>query len=70
MEKVLFAVVGVVGVIGIVVVVSLIFSFPVMWCWNYVMPYLFGLKIITWGHAWCLSFLSGTLIKSTLNCKK
>jgi hypothetical protein len=37
---------------------SLLFAFPIKWCWNYTMPFLFGLPTITWGHAWCLSFLA------------
>lgn len=55
-----------IGVIVGVAVFGLLFAFPIKWCWNCVMPYLFNLKEITLGHAWCLSFLSGCLIKSTL----
>jgi hypothetical protein len=44
--------------------ISLLISFPLMWSWNYVMPYLFGFKAINWGQAWCLSFISSTFFKS------
>lgn len=40
-------------------------AFPVKWCWNYAVVTTFGLPAITWGKAWCLSFLASTLIKST-----
>lgn len=55
----------VVGIILLIATISLLMAFPVKWCWNYVMPYLFELKQISWGQAWCLSFLSSSLIKAT-----
>jgi hypothetical protein len=45
---------------------GLLIAWPLMWAWNYVIPYVFELKQITWGQAWCLHFISGLLIKSTL----
>ena len=55
-----------------IAVVALGLAFPVKWCWNYVMPYLFDLKEISWGQAWCLMFICNSLIKSsyTTNSKK
>ncbi len=44
---------------------SLLMAFPIKWCWNATMPYLFALPVITWGKAWCLSLLASTLIKAT-----
>jgi hypothetical protein len=49
--------------------IGLLMAFPVMWCWNYVIVHIWHLPTITWGHAWCLCFLSSTLIKSTLSAK-
>lgn len=43
---------------------GLLLAWPLMWTWNYVVPYLFDIKTISWGQAWCLSWVSGTLIKS------
>lgn len=43
---------------------GLLLAFPLKWTWNYVMPYLFDLPIITWGHAWCLNFICLMLFKS------
>lgn len=54
----------------LVVIVSILLGLPTMWAWNYVMPYLFGLKEITFLHGIALNFLSGSLIKSSLTNKK
>lgn len=43
---------------------GLFFAWPLMWTWNYVMPYVFGLPVITWGQAWCLHFVASMLTKS------
>jgi len=47
----------------IVSVLGLLLAFPIKWTWNFVIPYLFGLPLITWGKAWCLLFISNSLIK-------
>jgi len=49
---------------------SIVLAFPTMLAWNYVMPYLLGLKAITFWHGLALNYLSGTLIKSSLSQKK
>lgn len=54
------------GVIFFAAVVGLLLAFPIMWCWNYAVVSIWALPAITWGKAWCLTFLSGMLIKSTL----
>lgn len=46
---------------------SLFLAFPIKWCWNHTMPYLFEFKTIQWSHAWCLSFLSSMLIQSSIS---
>lgn len=47
-------------------VIGLVLSFPIKWCWNYAVVYVFNLPVIEWGHAWCLWFLSSIFIKSYL----
>lgn len=32
-----------------------------MWTWNYVMPYLFSLPILTYWQSFCLYFVAGYL---------
>ena len=59
----------VVGTVAMLALIGLGLAFPLKWCWNYVMPYLFGLGKITWGQAWCLHFIAGMLIKSSLTTK-
>lgn len=57
---------GAVGVfVALVVGVSALFALPVMWLWNYVVPYQFGLKEIDFLHAWALNVLCGFMFKSS-----
>jgi len=44
-------------------VVYLGLAFPVMWAWNYVIPHLFDLPDIAWGHSFCILFLASHIIK-------
>ena len=37
---------------------GLLMAWPLKWCWNTVMPYLFEFPMLTWGKAWCLYFIS------------
>lgn len=65
--KLLFVLVGIIlAGAGI----GLLLAWPIMWCWNYAIVSTFGLPVITWGKAWCLSFLSGCFIKSSLTTTK
>ena len=64
MEYVIKAVGVVVVVLLALIGLSLLLCLPLMWTWNYVMPYLFAFKTITWSQAWCLSFVCSTLLKS------
>lgn len=65
MEKTLVVIGAIIGIIGVVAVFGLLLAFPIMWTWNATIPYLFGLPTITWGKAWCIHFLCGSLIKAT-----
>jgi hypothetical protein len=46
------------------VLMALVFAFPIMWLWNWLMPVIFGLPTIGIWQAVGLYFLSGLLIKS------
>jgi hypothetical protein len=48
-------------------VLGMLLAFPIKWSWNYTVVYVWHLPVITWGHAWCLSFLSGLLVQSSLS---
>jgi hypothetical protein len=47
-----------------------ILAFPVMWCWDYVMPSLFGLPEITYLQSFVLYFMCGLLFKQTKTIEK
>ena len=49
---------------------GLILAFPVMWCWDYVMPELFNLPNITYFQALALYLLCGLLFKQTKTINK
>jgi hypothetical protein len=70
METLIKSIVYVVLVVSITLFFAIVLAFPVKWCWNYVMPYLFNFKEIDAWQAWCLLFLSGMLFKSSLNTTK
>lgn len=42
---------------------DLLWAFPIMWTWNYVMPYLFQLPKLNWGMSFCLLFILTSLWK-------
>ena len=56
---------AVVGVIGLIIGLSALFALPVMWLWNYVVPYQFGLKELDFLHARALNVLCGFIFKSS-----
>lgn len=63
--KYLLLIVGAfVGVVVLVIGLSALFALPVMWLWNYVVPYQFGLKELDFLHAWALNVLCGFMFKS------
>jgi hypothetical protein len=49
----------------VVVFMVLIMTLPTYWLWNWLMPSLFGLKVITFWEALGLNFLCSILFKST-----
>lgn len=51
-------------------IIALLAAFPVMWLWNYVMPYLFGLREIDFCHALGMAFLCQFLFKSSSSSSK
>lgn len=49
--------------IGKMLIIAAIIGYPVMWLWNYTMPYLFGIVEIDFWHALALELLCGILFK-------
>lgn len=52
-------------VVVLLVAATALFTIPVYFLYNWLMPELFGLKSITLVQAWGLTFLCGLLFKST-----
>ncbi|MDP2692768.1 MAG: hypothetical protein Q8O88_03975 [bacterium] len=61
---------GTMAVIFIILGLALLFSLPVMWLWDYTMPYLFKVPEITLGRAFCLVILCQILFGSSSSSKK
>lgn len=62
-------VMALVGFLAIVAVGALLTGFPLMWLWNWLMPMLFGLKVLTFWQAWGVSVLCSILFKSSTTNK-
>lgn len=43
---------------------ALLFSLPIMWLWNAVIPDVIGAKSLTWSQALWLSMLCGLLLRA------
>lgn len=58
-------------VLGLLMLVSLavIFAFPTMWLWNWLMPVIFKLTEINLWQALGINILSGLLFRSTNTVK-
>ena len=49
---------------------ALLFAYPTMWLWNWLMPSIFGLTKITVWKAFGINLLSTLLFKSSSNVRK
>jgi len=58
-----------IGFVITIALIAVVITFPLMWCWNYVMPDLFGLAEINFWQALVLSLLSSMLFKSPNSSK-
>jgi len=59
-----------VGVMAMMAAFGLLMAFPIMWCWNFAVVHVWGLPTLTWGQAWCMSFLSQCFIKPSITEQK
>lgn len=58
------------GTIMVILVMSLLFAFPIMWLWNWLMPVIFGLIKITFWQALGVNLLCGILFKNINSISK
>lgn len=56
--------------IALLAVVGVLIAFPLMLLWNWLMPVIFGLPVITFWQALGLYMLAGVLVKSNASSKK
>ena len=67
MKKHFFELIGMVIISSICIIIGAIFF---MICWNYVMPFVFGLPKITYIHAMCLMAILRLLFPIRLSSNK
>jgi hypothetical protein len=58
------------ALLGLVAILIVILGYPLMLLWNWLMPELFGLPLITFWQAIGLNFLSTILFRPTTIVKK
>ena len=56
--------------LALVVTWILLLGYPLMWLWNWLMPYLFGLPEITFIQAIGLNILTSILFRPSITIKK
>jgi hypothetical protein len=65
LAKLLGIIIGVVIVLAILAIGSIIAAIPMYILWNWLMPELFGLKVVTFWQAWGMVFLTSILFKNS-----
>lgn len=51
------------GLLVLVQIVNMLWAYPTMLCWNYVMPAMFKFPEITYWQTFCLMFVCSMTIK-------
>lgn len=54
----------------VIIGIALLYTLPVYFLWNWLMPKLFGLSRLTLLQALGLNLLAGFLFRGSCNCKK
>ena len=57
-------------IVGLIVLAAILLALPLQLLWNWLMPTLFNLPMITFWQALGLNMLAGILFKSNINIKK
>ena len=57
-------------IIGLIVLAAILLALPLQLLWNWLMPTIFNLPMITFWQALGLNMLAGILFKSNINIKK
>jgi hypothetical protein len=54
---------------ALIMIGGLLVGFPIKWLWNWLLPDMFGLKVIGFWQAWGFAVLCGMLFKSSASNK-
>jgi hypothetical protein len=57
-------------IVGLIVLAAILLALPLQLLWNWLMPTIFNLPMITFWQALGLNMLAGILFKSNINIKK
>jgi len=60
----------IIGVIGVLILAVILFGYPTMLLWNWLMPTIFNLPYIGFWQACRINLLASILFKPTINIKK
>lgn len=55
--------------LGFSALINMVMAWPLKWAWNYAMPGLFGLPILTYWQSFCLLIVSHMLVKNNHTIK-
>ena len=58
------------SIIGVLILAVILFGYPTMLLWNWLMPNIFGLPYITFWQACGINLLASILFKPTINIKQ
>lgn len=61
---------GILIIVGLIVLAAILLALPLQLLWNWLMPTIFNLPMITFWQALGLNIMSGILFKSNVNVKK
>ena len=56
-------------IVGLIVLAAILLALPLQLLWNWLMPSIFNLPMITFWQALGLNIMSGILFKSNVNIK-
>jgi len=56
--------------VGLIILAAILFTLPLQILWNWLMPTIFNLPMITFWEAFGLNLLAGILFRTNVNIKK
>ena len=56
-------------IIGLIVLAAILFALPLQILWNWLMPQIFNLPMVTFWQAFGLNMLAGILFRTNVNIK-